>query len=338
MMNNSFFNLPMEERKLLITKTADRLDVSDLVIEKDLWVCWVLEQLFSLPVHMAFKGGTSLSKAFGLIKRFSEDCDITLDYRHFMPELVLEGMSRSQLKKVSEQLKKQLQKYVSETVLPWLQDRIAITFPGQQFKLSLSEDGEQLRFYYTSIVCQSPGYLRDHVLIEFGIRNSTEPCNKHAIVPYLGSVVDERIHLPVPSVDTLSPVRTFWEKVTLIHVECNRDRLAQTPERLSRHWYDLYMLNNSPFGKESIMRDDIFRSVLEYKKAFFNASYANYDDCHQGKLKLIPQVENQKILASDFRHMIEAAMFYEEPPVFSEIMDSLKSLENSINAIYAKEV
>ena len=86
---------------MMIVKAADRMDVSDLIIEKDLWVCWVLEQLFSLPIHMAFKGGTSLSKVFNLIKRFSEDCDITIDYRHFIQEIDLEKISRSQLKKVS---------------------------------------------------------------------------------------------------------------------------------------------------------------------------------------------------------------------------------------------
>lgn len=78
-MSNNFFNLPQEEQSALIKQAGDQLDISDMIIEKDLWLCWVLEKIFALPVLMAFKGGTSLSKVFGLIKRFSEDCDVTID-------------------------------------------------------------------------------------------------------------------------------------------------------------------------------------------------------------------------------------------------------------------
>ena len=332
-MNNSFFNLPLEEKQRLITKTADRMDVSDLIIEKDLWVCWILEQLFALPVQMAFKGGTSLSKVFRLIKRFSEDCDITIDYRHFIQEIDLAKTSRSQLKKVSEQLKKQLQVYVLEIILPHIKSQVSQLFPNQTFEITLSEDGEQLRFYYPSIINISRGYLRDHILIEFGIRNSTEPCEKHTIMPYLAETVDDNIDLPKPMIETLSPIRTFWEKVTLMHVECHRERLVKTPERLSRHWYDLFMLNKSWIGEQAILRDDILKSVLEYKKAFFNASYANYEDCWNGQLRLIPSLENQSILRLDFAHMVDAAMFYEEPPSFIEIIESLSNLETKINLI-----
>jgi hypothetical protein len=122
----NFFELPTEEKLALFRQSADLLDVSDLIIEKDLWVCWLLETLFSLPVHMAFKGGTSLSKGFNLIKRFSEDCDITIDYRHFYNQLELDNISRSQLKKVSDVLKQQLQHYVSETILPYLKDKMTL--------------------------------------------------------------------------------------------------------------------------------------------------------------------------------------------------------------------
>lgn len=331
-MSSTFFDLPVNEQKALITKAADQMDVSDLIIEKDFWVCWILEQLFLLPINMAFKGGTSLSKVFGLIKRFSEDCDITIDYRTFMPELEIGELSRSQLKKISEQLKKQLQSYVSETVLPFLRGRMAQLLSNREFEITLNENGEQLRFYYPSIINSLRGYLRDHVLIEFGIRNSTEPCEKYKIEPYLKTVTHEAIQLPMPLVNTLSPIRTFWEKVTLIHVECQRDRFVKTPDRLSRHWYDLFVLNNSWVGEQAVQNNDLLKSVLEYKKAFFNASYAHYDDCWNGKLRLIPSSESLNTLAIDFRQMIDAVMFYENPSPFKEIIASLKELETRINS------
>lgn len=334
----NFFELPIEEKLVFISRAADQLDVSDLIIEKDLWVCWLLDATFSLPIPMAFKGGTSLSKGFNLIKRFSEDCDVTIDYRHFSAPLELEKISRSQLKKVSEKLKLILHHYVSGTILSWLKNKASVSFPGIDFEITLSDDGEQLRFYYPSIIASSPQiYLRDHVLMEFGMRNSIEPCKKIQINPYLSNVITQNIELPSPTVDILSPIRTYWEKITLIHVECNRERMISTPERLSRHWYDLFILHQSWVGKEALLQIDILKDVILHKKAFFNASYAHYDDCLNGKLRLIPDEKNQKNLLSDFSKMISAAMFYETPPSFITIINELKELEDSINN-YCKKV
>lgn len=129
--------------------------------------------------------------------------------------------SRSQLNKISEQLKGELKHYVHSTVLPLLAKKLENQFPEQEFEMMLSEDGEALKFYYPSIMTDSILYLRDHVLVEFGIKNSTEPCEKHQILPYLTSSIGSDIQVPTPLINTLSPIRTFWGKVTLIHVECH---------------------------------------------------------------------------------------------------------------------
>lgn len=96
-MRDNFFNLSAETQSALISKTSEQLNMPTMIIEKDLWVCWLLEKIFALPVQMAFKGGTSLSKVFSLIKRFSEDCDVTIDYHNFKPDLDLEHSSKTQL-------------------------------------------------------------------------------------------------------------------------------------------------------------------------------------------------------------------------------------------------
>lgn len=330
-MNDNFFNLSNEEKLALIRKAAAQLLVSDIVIEKDIWVCWILEKLFELPIQMAFKGGTSLSKVFNLIKRFSEDCDVTIDYRNFSKELRLENLNKSQLKKISEQLKEKLQIYISKTVLPHLKELISKEFDEDLFEITLSEDGEQLKFYYPTLIGKADGYVRDHVLIEFGVRNSTEPFEKLSISTYLEQVTESKIKLPAPNIPTLSPLRTFWEKATLIHVECHRDRFSHSPERLSRHWYDLFMLNNSWVGEKALSNKDILQNVVMHKKAFFNAAYANYDDCLTGKFRLIPKDKYLKDLEKDFKKMVEAEMFYEEPPTFKNIAEGLKHLEITIN-------
>lgn len=197
--------------------------------------------------------------------------------------------------------------------------------------ITLSEDGEQLRFYYPSVIDTPHDYLRDHVLIEFGIRNSIEPYEQYRVIPYLARVSTEDLNFPEPMVNTLSPIRTFWEKATLMHVECHRERLMQTPERLSRHWYDLFMLNNSWVGDEALSSGKILNSVIEYKKAFFNASYAHYDDCMVGKFCLIPKEPYLESLRQDFSKMVKVGMFHEIPPTISEIVNSLKILEAKIN-------
>ncbi|MGD9153020.1 MAG: nucleotidyl transferase AbiEii/AbiGii toxin family protein [Gammaproteobacteria bacterium] len=331
-MNKNFLNLSLEKKLNLIHTAGNKFDVSDMIIEKDFWVCWLLEKLFKLPIKMAFKGGTSLSKIFNLIKRFSEDVDITIDYTNFRQKLDLTNISRSQLKKISNELKGQLQIYVSETVIPYLHAQLLEIPHKKSFEIILSDDGERLQFYYPSIVNKQLGYLRDHVLIEFGIRNSTEPCEKHDVVTYLDYLIEDgNVILPKPKVDILSPVRTFWEKATLMHVECHRNRFNKNPERLSRHWYDLFMLYNSDIGKQALSSINILKSVVWHKKAFFNASYANYDDCLSGKFRLIPDDANQVNLAQDFNSMIQAEMFYESPPGFDEMMRSLQELETVLN-------
>lgn len=353
-MSENFFNLSEEEQVALIRQAGDQLDLPDVIIEKDLWVCWLLEKVFSLPMQMAFKGGTSLSKVFGLIHRFSEDIDITIDYHNFKPELNLEALSKTQLKKVSDALKEELKGYISTTVLPFLQKVMAENFKNKAFEVTLSDDGEQLRIYYPSIlkgylllenggsfllenggrliITEKSGYLRDHVLLEFGVRNSAEPCEKHLISTYLSQTVPGDFVLPKPMIDTLSPIRTFWEKATLIHVECHRDRMDKTPERLSRHWYDLYMLNNSWVGEEALSGHEILASVIEHKKAFFNASYANYEDCLAGKFRLIPSEEYLHGLKQDFLKMIDAGMFSKSPSGFEEMIKILRILEWKINS------
>lgn len=334
-MATNFFNLSAEQQLALIKKAGDKFDLSDMIIEKDLWICWVLEKIFELPVKMVFKGGTSLSKGFDLIKRFSEDCDITIDYRNFQPELDLQNLPvRSQLKKLREELKAQLSIYVSEKIVPHLQEQASKMLFGNTFNITLSDNGEELRFYYPSVIdnlTASSGYLKDNVLIEFGAANITEPCSKHQISPYLKQVASSDLDFPEPMINILSPIRTFWEKATLIHVECHHDNLNKDPERLSRHWYDLWMLNDSWVGKEALSSSEILKSVVQHKEAFYRAAYSHYDDCLGGKLRLIPGEKYLNNLRQDFLKMIESEMFYGVEPKFSIIMEALEKLETLIN-------
>ena len=241
-MMNNYFNLPEELKRNILIAAGNKLNIPEVILEKDIWICWILDKLFTLPQKMSFKGGTSLSKTFNLIDRFSEDLDITIDYRNFIEPIDFKKISNSQLKKTSDALKPNLHFFVSKIALPFINNHTEHEFPDKNFKIVVTDDHESIQFYYPTSLSDNtnnsmPSYLLDHVLIEFGVRNTTEPSEQHPIVTLLSQALESPLTLPTASVNVLSPVRTFWEKATLIHVECHRGRLLQSPARLSRHWY-----------------------------------------------------------------------------------------------------
>lgn len=333
-MPESFLHLKAQEQSQIYRALAPQLARTPVVLEKDVWVCWVLQALFTMPdrLPMAFKGGTSLSKVFGAIARFSEDVDITLDYRgldgSFDP--FAEGVSRNRLKKFSEDLKSFVRDHAHSVVVPHFQKLLAAEFDVEAFRLEVSDDGEQLRVHYQTVL-EAPGdYVGNSVLIEFGGRNITEPNEEHEVRSDIADHIAE-LEFPRSTVSVLSPARTFWEKATLMHVECQRDEFRVTAERLSRHWYDLAMLADLEHGQAAVADRALLADVVKHKKIFYNAGYANYDACVLGQIRLIPQDAALAALRDDFQRMIGAGMFIGEPPAFDAIVDRLRALETTIN-------
>lgn len=194
-MPESFLHLKAQEQSQIYRALAPQLARTPVVLEKDVWVCWVLETLFTMPdrLPMAFKGGTSLSKVFGAIARFSEDVDITLDYRgldaSFDP--FAEGVSRNRLKKFSEDLKSFVRDHAHGVVAPHFQRMLADEFDAEAFQLEVSDDGEQMRMHYPSVLEVPGNYVGSSVLIEFGGRNITEPNEEREVRPDIAEYVAE---------------------------------------------------------------------------------------------------------------------------------------------------
>lgn len=334
-MRERYLDLSLADQSAVLRTAAPALGRVPEVLEKDIWVCWALEQLFIMPgqLPMAFKGGTSLSKVFRIIERFSEDIDITLDYRGLSDvdpfEVELSGRQR---RKQSEELKGFVKVHVIDVVLPWLTKQLLEQFPNGDHSFELSEDGEQLRLYYSSALTERGSYLRDSVLLEFGGRNIIEPNEVHVVTPDVAESFEE-LSFPIAKVSVLSPARTFWEKATLMHVECHRDSLRQSAERLSRHWYDLFMLARCDIGRQAITQHDLLADVVKYKQVFYAAAYAHYEDCLSGQLRLIPGEATLMALADDYRRMVSAGMFIGTPPAFVEIVAELRDLELAINRL-----
>lgn len=330
----AFLSLLLEEQALLIKQHSPDLGMLDQLVEKDIWICWTLEKLFEMPgrLPMGFKGGTSLSKAYGTIDRFSEDVDITLDYKGF-GESLPEAATRNQIDKLNKRLKDFVLKHTRDTVKPYFEKLLWELSTQEKNKVAIDETGEEVRIFYPSVFGKNDdSYLRQYVLLEFGGRNIIEPNEEKKILPYLSSTLSE-YEFPEPTVTVLAFMRTFWEKITLAHVECHRDNLRSDASRLSRHWYDIYKMSLTLAEDELVRSLELLADVVRHKKIFFHSSYANYDACLKGKLRIVPDQKASKILAKDFNNMVAAGMFYIDPPSFQDVLEELRNLEQKINEL-----
>ena len=319
------------------------------IAEKDVWVCWVLKQLFEMPhkLDMAFKGGTSLSKVFNVIDRFSEDIDITLDYRQFDAAKSLnleEGQTApdrigsSARSRMNDLLRGEVRSYAEDLVAPYLREQLTTLPRGELFQVDVSENGECISFIYPSVVEREKqkSYMLEHVLIEFGGRNIINPNDTHLIKPYLADVIEDFV-FPSSNVTVLSPMRTFWEKATLIHVECHRG-IRQSAERLSRHWFDLIALSKHRIGMEAIQDTPLLNDVISLKKIFYNSGYANYDQCLKGNFVLLPNDEGMQQLETDYLKMLEANYLNDTTLTFQQIMEATKQTQDTINLSIQKYI
>lgn len=329
-----FLQLSRGERAAILQTLAGKLGRTPQVLEKDVWVCWALQELFSMPdrLQMAFKGGTSLSKVFGAIRRFSEDVDITLDYRALAPQLdpFAPGLSKTGLKKLAKQLRERVREHTTQLVRPHIEARLSEQVSTEPYSVEVDNAGEKVYVTYPSALGNTDDYVGDIVLLEFGGRNLTEPRALHTIHPDIAAELPDLL-FPEAVVDTLAPERTFWEKATLLHAECNRGELRESAERLSRHWYDLTVLADQQIGSNALQNRALFEDVVKHKKLFFDAPYADYDACLNGGIHLIPPKQMLIDLNADYQKMIAAGMFYETPVPFKNIIQKLTVLENRIN-------
>ncbi len=304
------------------------------ILEKDIWLCQVLDILFQLPCRkpMAFKGGTSLSKVYKAIDRFSEDIDVTVDYRSLVPDAPeLESIANnSQRKHLSDALKSALTTHVMDELVPALRVALVTALPTQPTSIEVSGDAEKLWVFYPSAVENIDSYMRPSILIEFGGRNSTLPQSTLAITPDIAEHVPD-LALPNAQVSVLSAARTFWEKATLIHVECHRPSLRPSAERLSRHWYDLARLADHEVGQQALGDSELLRDVLRIKETFYRSGFSHYDRCIAGGLRLIPDEPLLEALRQDYQAMLAAQMFYGETLAFETIVERLWRLEAEIN-------
>ncbi len=324
------------DRRSALDVVASAEGSSAHLLEKDVWVVVALDALFSTSFskYLTLKGGTSLSKAWGAISRFSEDVDITFDIRAFAPDLV-EGADSEVLPKTRSQ-EKRWTRLIRTRLADWIQDQalpaVSKKLLESGFNASVSAEGDCLFIDYQQLYRESD-FVLPRVKIEFGARSTGEP---HITKPVM---CDAAAHLPDLVFPETRPTvmiaeRTFWEKATAIHVFCRQQR--RRGERLSRHWCDLVQLDESGIVKNALADQELALSVAKHKAMFFRENDVerepiDYQAAVSGNLQLVPDDAALEVLRDDYTKMLDVGMLLDVGEPFEVLMEQCSEIEKRAN-------
>ena len=330
-----YFNLTPEQQKTVITQTAARVGLPMQAVEKDLWVTTLLQLLFTLSFanQLLFKGGTSLSKSYGLIHRFSEDIDLVIDRNYF-------GYKGDLTKKQIKQLRKQSSLFVEKDFTIALKQAIE-NFGLQKYCTILAQpNGEcdstypeprKIEVFYQSLF-GNIGYLQPKVVLEVGTRSLFEPTEPTQVKSLITSTF-QQIETDIVSVviTTASPAKTFLEKAFLLH-ELFTTHKGDKAERKSRHLYDLEKMMDEPFAIEAISNNELWETIAHHRKLFTSVLGVDYTPDIRKRIQLIPPSNVVAIWEKDYREMQES-MIYEDSLPFNTLLERIHILENRFHNI-----
>ncbi|HBC86474.1 MAG TPA: nucleotidyl transferase AbiEii/AbiGii toxin family protein [Lentisphaeria bacterium] len=337
--------LPESERRGLFSETAAKVGLArPSIAEKDFWVCWTLKQIYSLPrpySNVIFKGGTTLSKVYGLIKRFSEDIDIAVDRSDlgFTGERdpASPGLGRKKRKALVEDLVDKCANYVKVEFQNALENKIRgiLGSHGGTWRIEPSSSRKgSLHFHYPrafSEPAEMPGYAKPFILLEIGARAENWPVVDAKIRSYAAENFPSYFKEPECSASVLSAERTFWEKAFVLFREsCPRHEESETKERVSRHYYDIVMISRSEIAEKALRNSKLIEAVREFDQIFFRRGWIDYENAKPGTFRLLPSENKLNALKSDYDSMV-SEMFFGPAPKFEELVDELKGLEKKIN-------
>lgn len=326
------------ERAEIFTETADRKDLPEAIVEKDFWVCWILKQLFSIEDfsgRLLFKGGTSLSKIFHAINRFSEDIDLAVDYAAlgFTDERDprRHGISKTRRTNILAEMMVACQQYVAGSFLKALMVRCReVLGDPTTWSLDVSpQDPNVVQFHYPAAGVKSASYIAPQVVLELGTHAEFVPRDNFIIQTFISEEFPDLVPDKDIRVTALLGKRTFWEKVTILHAEYHRPPVKPLPERYSRHYYDVAMLAAGKIRTEALADMTLLAQVVRHKETFYPSAWARYNLAQPRTLRLLPPNARIAALERDYRSM--GVMIFSEPPPFKNVMDSLASLEEEIN-------
>lgn len=325
-MAESYFTLSDADRAEVLEVGRERTGRPAHLLEKDLWVVWTLDTLFGSPAaaDLTFKGGTSLSKAYKIIDRFSEDLDLTYDIRKLIADLTggeeFLPASRSQASKWTKAVRDRLPEWIAGAVQPVIQEALDEAKLGARLEIS-GVDRDKLLLHYPAAK-QGTGYVAPVVTLEFGGRATGEP---HAAMPVTCDIDGhvDGVTFPTASPLVMSVARTFWEKATATHVYCVQGRIRG--ERYARHWHDLAAIMRSSHA-DAVVRDrEVARAVAEHKSHFFAEKDAagntvDYFAAISGALQVVPEGAARDALAADYARMLADRVMVGDARPFEDLM------------------
>jgi hypothetical protein len=311
------------------------------LVEKDFWVCWTLKHLFSVPEfqgRILFKGGTTLSKIFRVIRRFSEDIDLAVDWEMlgFVGDRSPNAdMSNTRRGRLLDEMLAACQQYIAGEFVRTLQGRIVSVLGAsgdrEEWALAVNDkDPNIVEFRYPRVI-EPAGYTRNLVVLEMGTHAEFVPRDNFAVTPYAGDEFPDFFDDPACPVTAIRAERTFWEKATILHQEYHRPPDRPLPDGYSRHYYDVAMLAGSDIKLRALPDTDLLARVVRHKVHFYPRRWARYDLAVPGTLRVTPSALWIDALRRDYQEM--NVMFFEEPPTFDVVVEHLTELQAEIDAM-----
>jgi hypothetical protein len=342
---NRIISADDETRLGVFTTTAQRLGTTPQNVEKDFWVCWTLDALFNgLPAgpRLLFKGGTSLSKGFGLIRRFSEDIDVTV-FRDDLGEAAtieeLEALSGKKRAKALDAIKAACEAYIQGPFFEGLTEVVSDAAErnglnkAQFFVAPDPEDSQALYLRYPTAT-PVDAYIAKAVKIESGAKSALDPNSVRSIRPYLEEDVPD-IDLTVGNVTTVDAERTFWDKVVILHGLRRwfdtRGELKGSGQRVSRHYYDIYQLLGSDLGERALADHALGADCVAHARMFFNRPAFDLATAVAPTFSITPVGRMLDDLRRDYRAM--SGMIFGEAPPFDAVIERIADLERRLNTV-----
>lgn len=335
MANINFYTIDNAEKAAIFTEIATQKGMKPFAVEKDWWVSRTLEIVFQMPIseHLVFKGGTSLSKAWKLINRFSEDIDLAIDKEFF--EGYKGEISKTQIGK----LRKVAGVYTTGTFFEELQIEFSSKgFTELEFKIIDTGESDQdpriIEIYYPNVVTQPTEYVLPRVQLEISCRSLREPFS----VQTFGSLVDEFYEgkdFAEPSfrVPTVNTERTFLEKLFLLHEEFHRPADKMRVERLSRHLYDIYHLTQAGIAAKAISDKALYETIVAHRYKFSRVGEIDYNLHHPNTLNPIPPKDVIADWEADYAKMKEDMIYDENKPTFDNLINNLMEIRKQLQAV-----
>jgi hypothetical protein len=333
-----FFQLSPSDRLDALDAAANLSGIPPHLLEKDIWVVWTLRHLFAGPYadNLVFKGGTSLSKAYGVIRRFSEDVDLTYDIRAIASDLVGDAdaplpTSKSQEKKWSKEIRTRLSDWVGAKIAP----RLKIDLEQYDLPAAVRAEGDKVFIDYAPLAAGT-GYVAPAVMLEFGARSTGEPSEPRTIHCDAATYL-QGVEFPTATPRVMRAERTFWEKATAIHVFCAQGEF-RGGDRFARHWHDVTKLDAAGFADAAIADKALAHAVAEHKSVFFAEKNAHdqvidYHAAVAGGLQLVPDDGALAKLATDYQHMVDDGLFLDDAEPFEVLMERCRAIQQKANVI-----